>query len=234
MTANSIPTNPESSVNSQGGRLFVFVITYGRSGSTVLMRLLNTLDGYHIKGENWNTLLPLYRSFRNLNSAHSIHGDEGVRSDGPWWGVDKVNPDRFARRLVDTFVEEVIQPPEDARVLGFKEVRYFQCFSELEPFIAFMRRFCSPCKFVFNSRPADAVMKSGWWANMNKEKVRQRIHDMDAYFADYAKANGDHAIHLDYEHWSRDINEIRRLVKFLEEPFDEILVRQIMGEHLRH
>ena len=32
----------------------VNIVTYGRSGSTLLMGLLNAIDGYRIRGENFN------------------------------------------------------------------------------------------------------------------------------------------------------------------------------------
>lgn len=35
----------------------ILIITYGRSGSTLLMSLLNTVDGVLIAGENYNLCL---------------------------------------------------------------------------------------------------------------------------------------------------------------------------------
>ena len=39
---------------------YVFVMTYGRSGSTLLMGLLNTIPGYLVRGENDDALRYLY------------------------------------------------------------------------------------------------------------------------------------------------------------------------------
>ena len=41
-------------------RDYVFVMTYGRSGSTLLMGLLNTIPGYLIRGENDDALRFLF------------------------------------------------------------------------------------------------------------------------------------------------------------------------------
>ena len=43
---------------------FVFIFTYGRSGSTLLMGLLNSLPHYCIRGENNNLLHRLYPVLR--------------------------------------------------------------------------------------------------------------------------------------------------------------------------
>ena len=41
---------------------YLFVITYGRSGSTVLLNLLNAIEGYTIRGENCGIVSHLART----------------------------------------------------------------------------------------------------------------------------------------------------------------------------
>ena len=43
----------------------VFVMTYGRSGSTLLMGLLNSIPGYLIRGENRHAMRHLYDFHRS-------------------------------------------------------------------------------------------------------------------------------------------------------------------------
>ena len=45
---------------------YLFVVTYGRSGSTLLMGLLNSVPGYLVRGENWDALHHLFRFHRTL------------------------------------------------------------------------------------------------------------------------------------------------------------------------
>ena len=44
----------------------VFVITYGRSGSTLLQNMFNALPGYVLRGENNNILSSLVQSWEAL------------------------------------------------------------------------------------------------------------------------------------------------------------------------
>jgi hypothetical protein len=37
----------------------VFIVTYGRSGSTLLQSMLQTIPGIHLSGENYGALLKL-------------------------------------------------------------------------------------------------------------------------------------------------------------------------------
>ena len=48
---------------------FVFVVTYGRSGSTLLMGLLNSIPGFLIRGENWDALHHLFRFHQTLEDG---------------------------------------------------------------------------------------------------------------------------------------------------------------------
>ena len=233
MTNTEDEHNDSSSAHKKDRR-FVFIVTYGRSGSTVLMRLLNSLDGYHIKGENWNTLFPLYRSFQLISHAHLHKGTDGPSSDNPWYGADQLDPNRYAQRLADVFVDEVIQPPADAQVIGFKEIRYFQTFGEIDQFLGFMQQFFTPAKFIFNSRPLDQVVQSQWWATMDEQEVRRRIGAMDDKFQEYAQTHSDHAIHMDFGTWVNNPDAFQSLMDFLGEPFDKDKVARVLNHRLIH
>ena len=67
---------------------FVFVVTYGRSGSTLLQKVLGDIDGYHISGENNNALYGLYQSFKFANMAKMRFGQEMTKHDNPWYGAE--------------------------------------------------------------------------------------------------------------------------------------------------
>ena len=56
---------PDLNAVSEG---FVFVVTYGRSGSTLLQNVLNTIPGYCIRGENANTLAHLAKACHAVES----------------------------------------------------------------------------------------------------------------------------------------------------------------------
>ena len=83
---------------------FIFVITYGRSGSTILMKVLNTIERAEIKGENSNTLFPLYRSWKCAKNAKKHQNEKSHLLDHPWYGVNEINPDRYAKKLANVLL----------------------------------------------------------------------------------------------------------------------------------
>src|SRR6266542_2209527 len=84
----------------------VLIITYGRSGSTLLQGLLNSIEGCLVRGENYNFCYGLYRSYRSLRATHHRYGGRNRSSSPahPWFGAELLSETRFlddARRLVE-------------------------------------------------------------------------------------------------------------------------------------
>ncbi len=214
---------------------FVCIVTYGRSGSTVLQTVLQTIPGYHIRGENMNVLYSLYRA---ANAAHSTRYDHGNKDHGmeePWYGADKVVPERFSKKLIDIFVEEIIQPPSDARVIGFKEIRFHEAGPEqFEDYLNFIHENLAPCKFVFNVRNWQDVSKSGWWASMDQELVRGIVENCDSMYAAYQQKYPERTLQLSYDETKNNPAAFQPLFDFLGEPFDLEKVTEIVGRRLKH
>lgn len=213
----------------------IFIVTYGRSGSTLLQSVLQSIPGAHIRGENGGALEGLFRASSALRQAHKQHGIEPHPADHPWHGMSEVRVSGFERRLAQAFVTDVLRPPEDARWIGFKEVRYIQMGTQLPDFLNFCRRVFHNPFFVFNSRNIEDVAKSGWWATQPLDEVRFKLKRSDEIFARYAGNNPDVSHHVVYEEMLANPGAmLRPLFDKLDEPYDAARVAQIMGKRLTH
>src|SRR5262245_596888 len=101
----------------------VFIVSYGRTGSTVLQRILNTLPNACIRGENGNVLMSLRAAHEAAVYATTM--SSLATEKGPWYGAEVIRPDAFANALVTSFVDNILCPPSDVFYLGFKEIRWF-------------------------------------------------------------------------------------------------------------
>src|SRR5829696_1859856 len=73
---------------SAQGLGYVFVMTYGRSGSTLLMGLLNTIPGYLVRGENDDALRFLYDFHRTCVERSRFWPVERMRMrNNPFYGM---------------------------------------------------------------------------------------------------------------------------------------------------
>lgn len=214
---------------------FVFVVTYGRSGSTVVQSVLQSIDGYCIRGENNNILLPLFEAYEQ-----SVRGGENVPAEPmatnhPWFGFDAVQPARFAAGLRDVFLREIIQAPQNARAIGFKEIRFHQAGEDkFEPYLDFIRETFAPAKFVFNMRDWHSVSQSGWWATMKPDVVRAKVEMCDRLYKSYAAKYPAQCFLMQYEDYANNPAAFAPLYDFLGEAFDLAAVKEVTGRHLPH
>jgi len=213
----------------------VFIVTYGRSGSTLLQRVLQTIPGFFIRGENNHTLYPMYLAYRRAHEARYRHGTKEHHSMDPWYGADAIDPQVFARGLAELFMKDIIQPPADARVVGFKEIRFHEAGDELfEPYLDFIFDNFADSKFIFNMRGWEAISKSSWWAKMDSERVRSIIEGADTLYQNYAAKHPERCCIMSYENYDQNPDAYEPLFQFLGETFDRDLVADIISRRLKH
>ena len=217
---------------------YVFIVTYGRSGSTLLQNLLNHIDGYCIRGENNNTLAHIARAWDAVDHSQVMRG---LRKDGrttgcgdPWYGGEHPVPKRYGQQLANVFVREILQPPPGTRVAGFKEIRFHRDPGFFPRYMTFLRRFFPRARFVFNTREHAAVMRSGWWAEWDPERVQEILTRAEGLYDQYLARFPDTAIRLRYEDYTANPDALRPLFDFLGEPWDRALVEHVLDRRLDH
>lgn len=213
---------------------FLFIVTYGRSGSTLLQTILNSISGYFIAGENENALFGLYTSYRAVCFAKETYGRNETKSNHPWYRADALDPQSYGQKLAHLFISEVIRPDENARVVGFKEIRFFIHPPFFEKFLQFIEIFFNPAKLIFNVRDPSEVAKSAWWNDQDTPSVTEKIQGYHAMVDEYISKYPGNSFKLNYNEYQRDLGHLRELFEFLGEPFDEDAIKRIMAVKLTH
>lgn len=217
---------------------YVFVVTYGRSGSTLLQNLLNHLPGYCIRGENNNALFHFARAWGALAHAEAIQPQrrKGIKTPPhhPWYGTEAVDPDRLGADLAALFARDVLRPPAGTRVAGFKEIRWHAQPQVFNRTLDFARRFFPGARFIFNTRPHDQVARSGWWATQDPGKVRDQLARIETLYTRYQARAPKACLALDYGDYDGRPEGFRPLFEFLGEPWDADLVENVLGQKLQH
>lgn len=229
---------------------YVFVVTYGRSGSTLTQALLNSIPGYCIRGENANAtghIAQLLHSMRNHKTAQNrrsryeaylsgeisaLPGNMGTPND-PWYGAELVDTARMGRAMFDVFVREVLQLPEGVRVGGFKEIRYIEQPRFLPHHLKVLQEFFPGAKLILQTRAHDEVAKSSWWQNKDPDVLARQLVMVDTAFANYQASHPD-CFHLDYATYRKGPQALRPLFDFLGETYDEDMVCKVLQTPLDH
>lgn len=227
---------------------YVFIVTYGRSGSTLLQNVLNGIPGYLIRGENDNILLHMARAWMVAKHTPDIVNRreamapayEGWRDPrygkqiDPWFGAELISPPEMGFGLADLFVRSVLKPPPGTRVTGFKEIRYHFAGEDMEKYFNFILNFFPNSRLIFNTRNLNAVARSGWWAKYSHEDFMAEVGDADRRFRAYSAARPDRTMLMHYDDYNGNPDAFARLFDFLDEPFRRSYVATLMSQKLDH
>ena len=216
---------------------YIFLITYARSGSTLLQSLINVAAGVQVRGENKNALFYLFKCYCALRDTAS-RGRAGKQNspDTPWYGAGNVKPKWFLTAALERFVTAVLSPEADVTVTGFKEIRhtaYFMSRDDFAGYMQFLLDFFPNSKIVFNSRDPNSVRNSSWLANENPANVMRDVQECDIRFAIFNESS-NRSIHMKYEEYVDDHRKVEILYKFLELNFDKDSVERVFAKPLAH
>jgi hypothetical protein len=202
----------------------VHIVTYGRSGSTLLMGLLNTIDGYLVRGENNQCLDHLRRFYRQLERTRHRQKPDATR---PWY--NEIDGEDALERLRELY-RAMLTGNRDVRVFGFKEIRYPELGrKDLFDLLDFLDLLAPPAAIVHLTRAAHEVAQSRWWATLRPWEVRRQLRRFERRMRVYAARSPERCFHLDYADMVGRTPRLRELFEFLGEPFDEEAVARVLA-----
>jgi hypothetical protein len=230
---------------------YLFVITYGRSGSTLTQNLLNSIPGYCIRGENAHVTSFLCRAILAIERDENIKRRRALarRPNGtdrvllrkmmgkpfdPWYGAESINVPQFGKGLFNSFVRSCLNLPDGTRVGGFKEIRLPYAPDLFDSHLDILRVYFPSTRFIFQTRDYATISKSAWWASRDPEETKSFLKMADSLFLNYLNRHPDICFHLRYETYSEDPTALKPLFKFLDEPFDAERIASILAQKLTH
>lgn len=218
---------------------FVTVVTYGRTGSTVVQAALNALPGVLVRGENYAAMRGLEAYVQSIAETADRH--HAGKPSNPWFGSARLDPAEVVADLRRHVLDTVLRPRKDTSWIGFKEVRYepghFGSYDLLLSHLLFLDTLFPGMRYLMNVRDPIAAARSGWWpGNDNAEDVlaTTRAWLVDAV-ADIDRIKGPgRAALLDYDEWDGHPEVLIRAFADLGLPRDDEAVRAAVGERLAH
>jgi hypothetical protein len=210
----------------------VLIVTYGRSGSTLLQGLLNKIEGVQLNGENHDFCYGLFLAWKSLHRVRSgVNHDKDDVSTNPWYGARNIDPDAFLSGLKPLVREQLLgiggAHDEDV-VYGFKEIRYIHHLDELYEYLQFLSAIFPNPAFVFNIRSHDDVMKSGWWKKADPEQTRALLQRADDVFVLYTQKHPNAHL-VRYDEIVKGGDEIDRLLRFLSAEIPQPVIQDTLN-----
>ena len=155
------------------------MVTFGRSGSTLVQGLINTVPRTLVRGENAFFLKGFFEgSHRAVTFAdrHTKHGSKSRSS--AFFGVRNLRAETFARhaRALSTEVIYGRVDPRSVDRIGFKEVLWHQVEAEeTEPFFEWFEMVFPGARFVLNTRDPEVSVDSGFWKFEERTEALARM-----------------------------------------------------------
>ena len=208
----------------------LYVVTYGRSGSTLTTSYLSHLPGIDLKGENYLFPLPGYEAEQRLVAARTKPYGHRDETTSPWYGAHKFDREVWRRDLLHAMLNQLYPQQLIPPTIGFKEIRWDrgQVFEEFDAVLQWLTSLRAPGGVVFLKRDLNAVMKSAWWAEKTADEQRenrQRLTELEAKMDAYQTTHPGEAITITYEAFTSGPEEAARLCAWLGLPFDESVWR---------
>lgn len=213
---------------------YLFVVTYGRSGSTLIQGILNSIPGYLIRGENRQLLRHLYDYHRaavderaKLRRQQRRKGIPvgGFEPVSPFYGFDDFPPKQSLAGIRRLALRTLLRPEADTRVVGFKEIRWAE--DDVGDFVEWLRQVFPGARFLINTRNLDDVSQSKWWAD--SPNALEQLTAVEERLLRLRNALGDSAFHVRYDDYVADPAALAPLFDWLGEEFDVDTVRRVLS-----
>lgn len=205
------------------------VITYGRTGSTLLVGLLNTARRTLVRGENANFFYHLYQSYDALVRARQRGG---AQPNHPFFGIKDADAEGYldlCRKAVRTVLAPRATRFTGPTTIGFKEIRYLDMSEgELRKYIAFLEKIFPDPVFIFLTRDHKDVATSGFYVKLAKKiNVVEQLEACDRNFAKIA-AEKDNTFSIGYTDLKLDSEKLKSLFGFIGLNYDKAEIARIL------
>lgn len=221
---------------------YVIILSYPRSGSTVVQSLLNTVDGYCIRGEYMGAVTSLTDFIDTIRlsatDVKQVVGGDTHSPSSPLFGISEIKELEVIDGLRKFYTNTILKPPPLTQVVGWKE-NFISPISNGEKYantmLSVLTELFPNAKYVINIRNPEDVSKSAVWKQSpsGREDVERCRNWLIGVHESQYLGSGSSLL-LDHDEWNGNPDLIcKQLNSFgIEVTPDES--QRILSEQLTH
>lgn len=196
---------------------YLFIVAPPRSGSTLLQGLLSTSDDIQMWGENENFFYGQFESIKRLRYRQEKQPPKGNPTK-IFYGLDNYNEQEIIASYKELNAKILNRnAKQNSKVVGFKEVRYFERNDTLDEYLDFMEVVFEEAKFIWLTRNISHVIESADLANFNwgdPARSREKISKFNDILKKRMRSRNN-VFHLDYNDMkNRNFAKIQEMFEF--------------------
>lgn len=209
----------------------ILVVTYGRSGSTLLQGILNSIDGCVVRGENMNLCFHFFLAYQSIKeSKKMVNIQKKIGAQNAWYGAELLDEELYLSHIKN-LVRKLLLAGEEQQAVkcyGFKEVRYLEHMKEFTEYLNFLEMIFPSPAIIFNTRRMDDVLKSGWWKRLDKDASSCKIEKLESLFKEYQKSHSN-SFGVTYDDIVNETQLLRGLFEFLGAEYRPEDIRRVLS-----
>jgi hypothetical protein len=216
----------------------ILICATGRSGSTTLQRIINTIPNSNICGENYgaiNSLLEFYYRLK-FTTSHYVPGNRNpytyeeviAKNLKPCW-YNSYQPETMIK-MIKTTITAMFKNMGTTNVWGFKEIRYD--IGEISYINEFKELFPQTKVIIHVRKNIQKQSQSGF---MKKDPESfQKLFKANNKFHEFYQKHRDFCYFMTFEEMF-DLNKIKEMFCFLdcEKDFSEEKIKQVLDHNLK-
>ena len=177
---------------------YLFVVTYGRSGSTLLQGILNSVPGVTVRGENGGLLLDLYRMHTTATGHRERLRERATAGRAPVVGHRRVPRPAGVPRVPEPPAGDgaTARPGHPHGGVQGDRLGPRRHARRAAGGAGVHRQVFPGARFVLNTRDLVDVAQSKWWAD--RPDALERLRDMERQLVDALAPFGDDVYRVHY------------------------------------
>lgn len=205
----------------------ILIVTYGRSGSTLLQGVLNSIDGCLIRGENNQFCYDLFCAYNQIIEVKKTFASEIT---SPFYGAHLLDEKVFINYTMEMVKKLLLADKDERKIVcyGFKEVRYINVLDKFPEYLNFLQKIFPNVAFVFNVRNIEDTLKSAWWAERNPEETRKAMMRCEELFKEYININSNGFL-ISYEDIINKSTNLNALFDFLGAEYSDNVIDKVLS-----
>lgn len=221
---------------------YLIVLSYPRSGSTVVQSLLNTVDGYCIRGEYMGAITQLTDFIDvirlSTSDVRDVVGGDTSSPSSPLYGISEIKDRDVVGGLRNFYIDTILKPVHGSKVIGWKE-NFISPLANGEKhanrMLGVMTDMFPDARYVINIRNPEDVGRSAVWKQSPsgvEDVTRCRNWLLGVYESGFLGTNM--SLLIDHDEWKGNPELLCNQLNSFDIPVSLENTKRVLSEQLMH